>query len=102
MFIDVKYYSGINLSRLIAIAFLFQGFYFMVTNYIFYVKKTHLLSMLTISAAAVLMTLNYVMIPIYGMYGSAYAMITGYILWFILTFLIANKVYKMPWRLKNV
>ncbi|MFW2352977.1 lipopolysaccharide biosynthesis protein [Aliarcobacter butzleri] len=97
IFIDERYYDGINISRLLAIGFMFQGFYFMVTNYIFYMKRSSLLSMITISSAIVIMSLNYILIPIYGVYGSTYAMVIGYFIWFSLTFYFSSKVYRMPW-----
>ncbi len=100
VFIDEKYFEGINLARVVAIGFMFQGFYFMVTNYIFYTKKTHLLSMMTMFAAGFLMLLNYMLIPMFGMYGSAYAVIVGYFFMFVLTWVLASKIYTMPWRLK--
>lgn len=97
IFIDERYYDGINISRLLAIGFMFQGFYFMVTNYIFYMKRSSLLSMITISSAIVIMSLNYILIPIYGVYGSTYTMVIGYFIWFSLTFYFSSKVYRMPW-----
>jgi len=100
IFIDERYQSGINLARLLAIGFMFQGYYFMVTNYIFYMKKSSLLSMVTIGAALVLMILNYILIPLYGIYGSAYAMIIGWSLLFLFTWKISNRIYFMPWSLK--
>lgn len=100
IFIDERYHSGINLARLLAVGFMFQGFYFMVTNYIFYMKESSLLSMVTISAAVVLMVLNYILIPLYGIYGSAYAMIIGWSLLFLFTWKISNRIYLMPWSLK--
>lgn len=100
IFIDERYHSGINLARLLALGFMFQGFYFMVTNYIFYLKKSSLLSMVTISAAVVLMILNYILISLYGIYGSSYAMIIGWCLLFLFTWKLSNKIYFMPWSLK--
>lgn len=97
IFIDERYYDGINISRLLAVGFMFQGFYFMVTNYIFYMKKSNLLSMITISSAIFIMLLNYILIPIYGVYGSTYAMVIGYFIWFSLTFYFSTKIYSMPW-----
>lgn len=98
IFIDERYHSGLNLARLLAVGFMFQGFYFMVTNYIFYMKKSTLLSLVTMSAAMVLMALNYILIPIYGIYGSAYAMIIGWLILFIFAWRLADRSYPMPWR----
>jgi len=97
LFIDSKYIDGLLLAQILTIGFLFQGFYFMVTNYIFYVKKTHLLSIITVCSAIILLVLNYIFIKKFGMYGSAMAMIFGYLLLFVFTWFLSNSVYAMPW-----
>ena len=102
IFIDTKYHEGITLASFIAVGFLFKGFYFMVTNYIFYTKKTHLLSIMTMISAAVVMYLNYLLIPIYGVFGSVYAMIFSYFLFFLIVWVLSNRVYGMPWTLYTV
>lgn len=100
IFIDERYYDGINISRLLAIGFMFQGFYFMVTNYIFYMKRSSLLSMITINAAILNIILNYYLISIFGIYGATYTMIICWLLFFIITWIVSNKIYYMPWSLK--
>lgn len=97
LFIDKNYFAGLDVAVWIAVALLFQGFYFMVTNYIFYVKKTYLLSVMTLISAIVIMSLNYLLIPTYGMFGSAYAMLVSWSLLFVLAWWLAHRVYPMPW-----
>ncbi len=97
LFIDSKYTDGLLLAQILTIGFMFQGFYFMVTNYIFYVKKTHLLSIITVCSALILLVLNYIFIKNFGIYGSAMAMIFGYLLFFVFTWFVSNRVYAMPW-----
>jgi len=97
LFIDSKYIDGLLLAQILTIGFLFQGFYFMVTNYIFYVKKTYLLSIITVCSAVTLLILNYYFIRNFALFGSAIAMILGYLLLFILTWFLSNRVYPMPW-----
>ena len=57
----------------IALGSLFNCFYFLVGNYIFYEKKTYLLSCLTLGNALLNICLNYVWIGKYGAIGAAYA-----------------------------
>lgn len=97
VFIDSKYHEGKFAAGIIAIAFLFQGFYLMVTNYIFYAKKTYILSILTLCSLIVLAALNYFFIPRYGMLGSAYALLVTWLVFFVLVWFFSNKVYRMPW-----
>lgn len=99
LFIATSYHEGVYLSIYICIALLFQGFYFMVTNFIFYTKKTYILTYITSFSVFTVFLLNYFLIKSFGMYGSAYAMILSWVLFFVITFVVANRVYKMPWRL---
>ncbi len=81
----------------IALGFLFNGMYFMVTNYIFFVKKTYLLSFVTFFIAIINIILNWILIKIYGSLGAAIATTISYFLGFLFTWYLSNKVYKMPW-----
>jgi len=100
IFIDKRYYVAKEITIFIALAFLFQGFYFMVTNYIFYSKKTKIISYITVSSVLLALVSNYFLIQSFGIFGSAYAFIIVWLFQFTLTFYISNKIYPMPWSLK--
>ena len=100
-FIDVNYHGGIIISLLLVIAFLLQGFYFMVTNYILYSKKTKYLSAITVSSSLVVLILNYYLILNYNMLGAAYAMILTNLILFLSVWFFSNKIFKMPWLLNE-
>ena len=100
IFIDTSYSEGKDIIDYIVIAFLFQGFYYMVTNYIFYSKKNHLLSYITFSMLILVFISNFILIGLYGVIGAAYAMMIIWILFFFITWIVSNRVYPMPWRLK--
>lgn len=100
IFIDESYSEGKYIIDYIVIAFLFQGFYYMVTNYIFYSKKNYLLSYITFSMLILVFISNFILIGLYGIIGAAYAMLIIWILFFFVTWIVSNRVYPMPWRLK--
>lgn len=100
-FIDVNYHGGIMISLLLVIAFLLQGFYFMVTNYILYSKKTKYLSAITVSSSLLILILNYSLIMNYKMLGAAYAMILTNLILFLSVWFFSNKIFKMPWLLNE-
>lgn len=85
----------------IAIAFAFQGMYLMVTNYIFYIKKTHILAYVTFTTAALHVTLSYFLILSNGAIGAAQAMSISFFVTFIATWILSSRVYKMPWMLRS-
>ena len=90
----------INSSELIvyfAAAFAFDGMYYMVTNYLFFVKKTHILAYVTFITALVHIGLLVFFIKFNGILGAAQAGLISYGLTFIFVWFLSNKYYPMPW-----
>ena len=83
----------------LSLAYSFQAMYLMVVNYIFYVKKTHLLSMVTVSTSIFHIVLSYFFISNYGAIGAAYASAISFFVTFILVWHVSSYVFKMPWVL---
>ncbi|MEC9209213.1 MAG: oligosaccharide flippase family protein [Bacteroidota bacterium] len=100
-FINEQYYSGILISKVLSIGFLMNGLYFLVTNYILFSKKTKILSYITTITSIVGAIINYYLILEFGIIGAAYGLIVTFGLLFIVVFYYSNKLYKMPWLLKQ-
>lgn len=79
------------------IANAFQGMYLMVTNYIFYVKKTYILAYVTFTTAIIHIILLYFLIDKDGIVGAAEATLISSIITFILVWIVSIKSYNMPW-----
>lgn len=79
----------------------FQGMYLMVTNYIFYSKKTGLLSFASISSGILNLVLLIVLVRVFGLEGAAIAFATSMGIRFLITWWIANKRHPMPWLTFN-
>lgn len=79
-----------------------NGMYYMVVNYIFYVKKTYILAWITFFAAVVNVIFCYYFIKINGSIGAAQAMTISSGVSFILTWVLSAKVYRMPWQVLNI
>lgn len=75
----------------------FQGMYLMVTNYIFYSKRTGLLSVASISSGILNLVLLVVLIRAFGLEGAAFAFAISMGMRFVLTWWIAQKRHPMPW-----
>lgn len=82
-----------------SMAFSFQGMYFMIGNYIFYVKKTHILSYVSLLSAVIHMLLLYLFLEKYGIIGAAYTTCISAFITFILVWYLSAKVYPMPWNI---
>lgn len=77
----------------------FGGMYLMVTNYIFYAKKTGALSMVTISTGGLNIALLIYLIDIMGIVGVAMAFSISMFVRFIATWWLASRVSTMSWRI---
>lgn len=96
-FIDKKFHPLMMVTPLIGLAYSFLGMYKLVTVYIFYMKRTKLLSSFTILNGLLNIVLNYFMIKWYGAFGAAYATIISMLFIFVIAFAVSAKVCPMPW-----
>lgn len=75
----------------------FQGMYLMVTNYIFFSKRTGMLSVASIGTGVLNLILLVFFVRLLGLQGAAMAFALSVGIRFILTWLIAHKRHPMPW-----
>lgn len=73
IFVDEKFYKAKDYFGYLLLGFLFQSLYFLVTNVLFFEKRTRLLAMMTFSGAILNLILNYFFIIEFGTIGVAYA-----------------------------
>lgn len=92
-----QYREAGNVIGWLALGQGFQGMYLMVTNYIFYSKRTGLLSVASISSGILNLVLLVVLIRIFGLEGAAIAFATSMGIRFLSTWWIAQKRHPMPW-----
>ncbi|MEI7423449.1 MAG: oligosaccharide flippase family protein [Prolixibacteraceae bacterium] len=101
IFIGKQFHTAIQYSLWILLGFAFQGMYFMVTNYILYSEKTHIIATITIFIGIVNIPLNYLLITLFGGIGAAISFAAIFFIYFIATWLVSAKLYPMPWTLKK-
>lgn len=75
----------------------FIGMYYMVTNYIFYSRRTGLLSALTISVGVITVALSWFLISAYGIKGAAIGFMFGQASLFFGAWVLSNYCVPMPW-----
>lgn len=96
-FIDSKFSNAIIISNLLLIGFFITGIYTLFTDYLFFTSKNHILSYVTLFNLVFTSILYYILIPIYGLVGSAYSSIFSMVFTCLLTIYFSNKSYPMPW-----
>lgn len=97
-----EYRQAANILPFILTGQVFLGMYYMVTNYIFYIKKTKYLSYVTISSGVINIILLLVLVPLYGIAGAALAFLIANFIRFLSTWVVSAYLFKMPWGLKVV
>jgi O-antigen/teichoic acid export membrane protein len=97
IFVGKKFSSINSYSTFIVLGFVFQGMYYMVTNYIGYANKTYLLAIITISLGILKLPITYFLIKLLGSIGASVSYCITFFLFFIATWILSAKVYKMPW-----
>lgn len=74
-----------------------RGMYLLVTNYMFYAKKTKIISYVTISSGLLNVILLSFLIDIFGIIGAPYSFIASMVVQWLATWYFANKYVRMPW-----
>jgi len=82
-------------------AFVINGFYFSFSS-IFFLEKTKYLPILTILGAVVNIILNFFLIKSYGFMGAAYASILTKIFFTIITYIVSQKLYPIPYETNKI
>jgi len=92
-----KYAAAAKLVGWLALGQGFVGMYLMVTNYIFYSRRTGLLSLTTICSGILNVALLFLFIRFFGVTGAPIAFCIAMCFRFIVTWVVAQKQYPMPW-----
>jgi len=67
-----------------------------------YVRRTELLAIITVAAAGLNISLNFALIPPFGMVGAAVANLAAYALLTALYYVVAQKLYPTPYELRKL
>lgn len=92
-----KYSQSADVIGWLIVGQAFGGMYFMVTNYIFYSKRTWLLSLSTVVSGLINVLLLVALVRIWGIYGAAVAFCVSMAVRFLLTWWAAQVCHPMPW-----
>ena len=99
--IDSKYLPAMAYIPLIILANFIYTFYNFTIEFIYKVKKTLVMGVITFTGSIIQMLLSYVLIKEYGVMGAVYSLLIGNTLITIGISVYSNMVYRMPWLLKK-
>jgi len=99
---DPSYMQAYTVIPVIALGILFNSIYLIPVKIFFYNKKTRAIFLFTGVAALVNIGLNLWLIPLYGMYGAAWATVGGYLSLFILVYQGSQKLFYIQYEISRL
>jgi hypothetical protein len=96
------YHEAAQVVPILIFAWLFQAFYAIVVQPVFYFGGGLWLSTATISSIIVSVGVGIVSIPEYGMYGAAWSMAAGFAAKFVVAATASTYLYRLPWELAKI
>jgi O-antigen/teichoic acid export membrane protein len=97
LFISKKYYGVFDLLPYLLLATIFNSFYLTVVNYLFYMKKTLVITIITVILSVFNILLTYFFLNWFGLVGAAYSMSITYCLLFAIIFIVVYIKFPLPW-----
>lgn len=101
-FLDENYWQGLNILPYLFLAYFFSGIFSFLNVAPFFSNKTILLLLVTLIGTVINLILNFLIIPSMGMTGAALSTFITYFIMTILIYIISQKIYYIPYQLKNI
>ncbi|REL38561.1 hypothetical protein DYD21_01015 [Rhodohalobacter sp. SW132] len=97
--INSSYWAGIEIVPLLLMAYWFQGWYINFSSGIFIKEKTSVLYKITLLGAAITLGVNILLIPVFGMMGSAAATLISYAVMAFVLGIYSKNVMKVAYHI---
>jgi O-antigen/teichoic acid export membrane protein len=99
---DSSYWEAMKVVPLIILANFFLGIYTNLSVWYKLIDKTHIGAYISIVGAVVTLALNFLLIPFMSYYGSAIATIAAYGTMMLISYILGNKYYPIPYDIKKI
>lgn len=96
LFVDTKYLEAYKIVPIISLAYLIGHFSGYFNLMIYQSKKSIVVMYLMLFSALLNIGLNFLLIPIYGIYGAAWATVFSFSILFIISAIVSKKYYYIP------
>jgi O-antigen/teichoic acid export membrane protein len=97
-----EYWEGLKIVPILLLANVFLGIYYNQSIWYKLANKTKYGAYIAIVGAIVTLTLNYLLIPIMGYMGAAWATISTYFIMMVLSHILGQKHYPIKYNLRKV
>jgi O-antigen/teichoic acid export membrane protein len=102
LFIGQAYREGKGVVPLLLMGNLFLGVYYNLSIWYKLTNQTIYGAILSTAGAAVTIALNFALIPSLGYWGSAWAALSAYFIMMMMSFLIGQRHFKVPYDIKRL
>lgn len=96
------YILSIPYIPFLALSFSFISFYTIFCNQLFFIKKTYYLPIITGAVAILNIIVKIIVIPKFGIWGVVISTVGIYVIYFFITYVIANKQFKLPLEITRI
>ena len=97
LLVGSQYMSSMEFVPMIALAYTVLGMYRVIAGYLYVGNRTITLAAVTVFAAIVNISMNYILIPINGAIGAAQATLIAFVVMFVIVKFIVVRTSEMPW-----
>lgn len=97
-----QYWEALKIVPLILLANLFLGIYHNLSVWYKVTDRTKYGAYISVFAAIITLSLNYILIPLIGYMGSAIATLAAYSSMMVLSYLYGRKYYNVPYQVKRI
>lgn len=101
-FIGPAYWGGLGVVPILLMANLFLGIFYNLSIWYKIKEKNNIGALIAIGGAIVTISLNFIWIPVFGYYGSAWATFFCYFSMAIASYIIGRNYYPVPYDLKKI
>ena len=100
--IDSSYHEGLGIVPFVLLANLFFGIFFSLSLWYKLTDKTRYGAYIAIVGSVITIVLNIVLVPRIGYYGAAYAVLACFVTMTIVSYILGQKHYPVPYDLKRI
>jgi len=97
-----EYYEGFSIVPVILLANLFFGIYFALSMWYKLTDMTRYGAYIAVGGAVVTITLNFILIPIFGYKGSAFTVLFTFFGMMVVSYFLGQKYYPIPYNIKRI
>ncbi|MBB3696448.1 oligosaccharide flippase family protein [Flammeovirga yaeyamensis] len=97
-----EYLIGLPVVPILLMANIFLGMYYNLSVWFKVTDNTKYGAIISFIGAGITLTLNFILIPLLGFYGSAIATFVCYFSMMVIAYLLGNKYYPIPYNVKMI